>query len=132
MTFQLRISLDKYEQRFIMTRQPSGLPGETTECLITGWAWRQITDSPGFPKVIAIPENGPVHRIAEVPGMGKGMFATRKLFVGDLVLDERPLLVAPTYIPVSLHQQEMHLRRLFSRMPAEDQQAYMELQNRYE
>lgn len=130
-TLRICVFPDDYEHRLIMTRQPC-LPNGTTECLITGWVWRQITNTPGFPKSIEIPENGPAHRISEVPGMGKAMFATRKLSAGDLVLDERPLLVCPAYIPgASLREQEKILKLLFDRMRPEDQQAYMELPNRH-
>lgn len=136
------------DDNLVMTRQPASA-NATTECLVSGWVKRQIVETPGFPKSLAVPASGPVHRIAEVPGMGKGMFATRKLSAGDLILDERPLLMSPVAIPVafdevpehftteqvkqaSLHEQEKLLEILFHRMSDENQQAYMELANSHQ
>ncbi len=44
-----------------------------------------------------------VYRISSSPGHGLGMFATRKIKMGDLIVDERPLMVvslSPNGVPV--------------------------------
>ncbi len=72
------------------------------------------------------------------------MFATRDFNTGDLIVNERPLMVVPR-IPVGVltdegvldeqanktifHQAEKVMRPIFERMREEDKKAFMELHN---
>ncbi|KAF9003376.1 hypothetical protein BDQ17DRAFT_1356097 [Cyathus striatus] len=83
-----------------------------------------------------------MYRIGTTPDMGKGMFATRCLLIGDLITSERPLLIAPILInrsdaldndkstPVSLGPLfEDMLKKLFDRMSPTQQAAFNQLAN---
>ncbi|KAF8998083.1 hypothetical protein BDQ17DRAFT_1362401 [Cyathus striatus] len=63
-----------------------------TECLLTPRVVSKILKTPGFPAPIKH-NSTPAYRISETNCMGLGMFATRALNTGDLIIAERPLLV---------------------------------------
>lgn len=48
------------------------------------------TDNQDIVKSVELP-----YRIAPIPGKGLGLIATRKIFRGDLIVEERPVLTAP-------------------------------------
>ncbi|THV07611.1 SET domain-containing protein [Dendrothele bispora CBS 962.96] len=145
---------DHDDLEWIISRQPSTEPDATVsqypdgwaECLITGRAKRAIVSFPGFPE--ALPHSDPTrpkpYELRESPGKGMGMFATRDIEYGELILAERPLLVVPaafTMITVPLHfteaqrhqavlnQTEQMLEKIVDRMPEETKQAYQQLYN---
>ncbi|KAF8990517.1 hypothetical protein BDQ17DRAFT_1333435 [Cyathus striatus] len=96
----------------------------------------------------------PAYEIRETPSMGQGMFATRPLQIGDLILVERPLMVLPVCMDDSAVEEcprmlrellkegrdtksiaapagliEPMLELMFNRMSKENQEAFMELAN---
>ncbi|KIK69294.1 hypothetical protein GYMLUDRAFT_152915 [Collybiopsis luxurians FD-317 M1] len=127
-------------------------PGGWTECFVSGHVKRQIYSTPGFPKIPVPPTGGsPPYRISPAGTKGLGMFATRLIRGGDVILDERPLLVVPitiagfkgdvkTFMSLTREKQMQLLRQewaenmkvAFDRMPEENQKAFMELYNSHE
>ncbi|KAF9062763.1 hypothetical protein BDP27DRAFT_1481567 [Rhodocollybia butyracea] len=71
--------------------------GGQTECWITVHAMRIVLATPGFPIPPLLPRGGfKIHRIASPGGKkGLGMFPARHIKAGELIIDERPLLVVP-------------------------------------
>ncbi|KAE9409002.1 hypothetical protein BT96DRAFT_1095462 [Gymnopus androsaceus JB14] len=78
---------------------------------------------------------------------GLGMFATRLIRAGDLIIDERPMFNAGSaYDPktslldftpeeqrrIVLHEQEKVVQMAFDRMPPENQKAFMTMANSHE
>lgn len=102
---------------------------------------------PGFPTSLPRPTNPIPYEVRAAPGMGLGLYATRNIRSGELVIAERPLLlVSPMmglegrghipatasleeYKQVLLAEKEQVLRFLFDRMLPEDQTAFMALAN---
>ncbi len=80
----------------LSTRIPPSLilPGGWTECIISAPLKSTILSTPDYPLYIKQPDT-PAHRISESPGKGLGMFATRKIAVGALILAERALMISP-------------------------------------
>ncbi|KAF5376403.1 hypothetical protein D9615_008618 [Tricholomella constricta] len=73
-------------------------PDNWTECLFLGGKQkREIVSTPGFPSPIPRPPQIR-HRI-KPSRFGIGMFATRNIKMGDLIVSERPLLVSPSALP---------------------------------
>lgn len=80
--------------------------------------------------------------------MGKGMFATRDFKRGDLIIDERPILITPKAVPVipitpahytleqalqvQIHEYEKLLKALVNRLRADKKAAFMSLANSHE
>ncbi|KAL1713337.1 hypothetical protein EV715DRAFT_296216 [Schizophyllum commune] len=103
---------------------------------------------------VSLPRNStPAYRIGPVPGKGLGMIATRDLQTGDLIVAERPLVMAPKGIQISKEEfpdgvsamatvkeymearmiaSERHFETLLSRMTPERRAAYEGLVNRHE
>ncbi|KAL1717201.1 hypothetical protein EV715DRAFT_264817 [Schizophyllum commune] len=103
---------------------------------------------------IVLPRNEtPAYRIAPAEGKGLGMFAARDLQTGDLILAERPLIMAPVRLPPSpedfpdgmppsvtkrelsqaqFKSLERYLKTLLERMPPERSSAYRALKNIHE
>ncbi|KAK0433555.1 hypothetical protein EV421DRAFT_2063169 [Armillaria borealis] len=120
-------------------------PGGWTECIISAPLKNTILATPGYPLYIKQPDT-PAHRISESPGKGLGMFATRKIAVGALILAERALMISPGGArgvtpdllreypgeqakQVLLFEWERQLDLAFKRMPKEHQTAFMALHN---
>ncbi|KIK59025.1 hypothetical protein GYMLUDRAFT_202001 [Collybiopsis luxurians FD-317 M1] len=129
-------------------------PGGWTECCISGHVKRVIYETPGFPRVPLSPPNGKSYRIGKADGKGLGMFATRPIRAGDLILDERPLLVCPNGLTIGsllsldildttalsdeqqrqiiLHEWGKHIKIACDRMLPGNRKAFMELFNSHE
>ncbi|PBK71608.1 SET domain-containing protein [Armillaria solidipes] len=120
-------------------------PGGGTQCLVTDDLLQRLVRTPGgCPQPIKDSDLGGNYRISPTPGKGLGMFATRDFNTGDLIVNERPLMVVPR-IPVGvltdegvldekatktiLHQAEKVMCPIFKRMREEDKKAFMELHN---
>ncbi|KAL0959203.1 hypothetical protein HGRIS_014482 [Hohenbuehelia grisea] len=140
----------------VITTQPytaigakfADVPGGFTKCLLSGHARRLILRAPGFPRPPPQPKNGLPFRVMEIPGKGLGVVATQDLKAGDLILSERPILVAGSSSAllnppmqklsgltheqirqVLLYEMEKLLEQLFAQLPEEQQKAYMALHN---
>ncbi|KAJ7492229.1 hypothetical protein FB451DRAFT_1551635 [Mycena latifolia] len=100
-------------------------PGEpVSECLFYPGCKEALLDLPGFPQPLMHPAT-PTFRIAATPGQGTGLFSTRALKMGDLILSERPLFVVPRvpYTP----DVEKYFQLSVSRMRPAAKSAFMTL-----
>ncbi|KAK7049240.1 Tryptophan--tRNA ligase, mitochondrial [Paramarasmius palmivorus] len=139
--------------QMVYTTQPSifldttleKYPDGWTECLISGYAKREITETPGFPQPIARPPETR-HRITECEnGEGLGMFAAVDMKMGDLILSERAFMISPVAARVTikcptrfteeqkrqalLHEREKQVQMMFDRMPQDFQRDFLALYN---
>ncbi|KAE9407352.1 SET domain-containing protein [Gymnopus androsaceus JB14] len=128
------------------------VPAVNTECLVSGHVKRMIYDTSAFPVLPLPPTRGKAYRIGEAGAKGLGMFSTRLIRAGDLIIDERPMTFSPANnagsfvnpkIPnshytlaqhkqVIQHETEKSRKLLFDRLPLEYQKAFMELANSHE
>ena len=69
----------------------------------------------------------PCYRILPIPGKGQGMVATRKLYPGEVVMTERPLLVVPDTIFRDYSRVETFIERRINRMSCEDRDRFLGL-----
>ncbi|KAJ3784050.1 hypothetical protein GGU10DRAFT_294936 [Lentinula aff. detonsa] len=126
------------------------VPGGWTECFVSGHVKRMIYSTPGFPRLPLRPTGGKAYRIINAGDKGLGMFATRLIRTGDVIADERPMLVGPIVNPVNtaklsgeiiekysteqlkqiaLHEAGEAVKLAFDRLPPEYKRAFMELYN---
>ncbi|KAJ7886625.1 hypothetical protein B0H14DRAFT_2498516 [Mycena olivaceomarginata] len=127
-----------------MTATLAEYPEGWTECLLHADVKALVVGTPGFPRSLAHPATLN-YRIGPSESKGQGMFSTRKLDAGDLVLVERPLTVSPSAMSIEvhfptdftaeqkmqayLHECEKMWRFLFERMHPDNQSAFMALAN---
>lgn len=120
-------------------------PNSWTECILRGFTKRTILSTPGYPQPLIKPPTS-CYRIGPSEN-GLGMFATRDIFIGDLIVAERPLMVTPRglRLPTSIgfpadftaeqrrqaaiFEWEKLLQASFDRMEPENQAAFMALAN---
>ncbi|KAF9078722.1 hypothetical protein BDP27DRAFT_1196823, partial [Rhodocollybia butyracea] len=96
-------TMDYPSKQYIYTTVPpiplgtkySDFPGGYSECWISGHVKRAIYATPNFPTLPLRPTGGKAYRLAKAGNKGFGMFATRLIRAGDLIIDERPLIVVP-------------------------------------
>ncbi|KAF8178631.1 hypothetical protein K438DRAFT_1268728 [Mycena galopus ATCC 62051] len=141
---------DGYKSEFITDMLYTTLPqaagqtaGEpTTECLFFPGSKEVFTNLSGYPKPLKQPATA-AFRTGVVPGKGMGLFSTRALKMGDLILTERPLLLAPVgtvlpyppgftpaqYLQLCLNEKEKALEKSVDRMNQESKAAFMALAN---
>ncbi|KAJ7125164.1 hypothetical protein C8R44DRAFT_914822 [Mycena epipterygia] len=128
----------------ICTTLPLGAkPDEpVTECFFFHGSKEVLTSLPGFPKPLTHPTT-PAFCMAPTPGKGTGLFSTRALKTGDLILSERPLFVTARgvvvpcpegftheqHVQYSLNELEKYMALSVSRMRPEDKAALMALAN---
>lgn len=122
-------------RHYLLTRNPPAATGKF-----------KIVTYPGFPKSLPHPRDPIPCEVLPVPGMGLGLYATRDIEAGELVVAERPLmLVSPVLQDSGAYQEtsltidqlaqgmvadtERYLDIVFQRMPPENQAAFMELAN---
>ncbi|KAJ7782629.1 hypothetical protein B0H16DRAFT_1446935 [Mycena metata] len=119
-------------------------PDNWTSCLLQVATKAQIVDTPGFPRPLLHPPK-PRYHIGPTPNMGLAAFSSCALKMGDLILSERALLIAPAHLfaednfpedftDAQLHQAvfaqaEARLQVAYDRMLPENQKAYMALAN---
>ena len=97
---------------------------------------KTILSIPKFPLPMPKPKQTN-HQILPTSTMGFGVFATRDLEIGDLILAERPLIVIPRLAcPATQGQAETrylsldnYIEPCFEKLTPEDQAAYHELSN---
>lgn len=119
-------------------------PDGHTEWLVKGNTKKKVLQTPGHPK--PIPKTRRVKFVIKPTAtMGMGMFATRDIPYGELILSERPLLVFPRSLnlgykapahysleqfhKVVLMETEKKLELMLARMKEEDRNAYIDLSN---
>ncbi|PBK71606.1 SET domain-containing protein [Armillaria solidipes] len=72
-----------------------------SQCLLTNWVKQRLEHIPGFPRPVK--ETGGAYRISSTLHTGLGMFAARRFKMGDLIADERPLMVFPIGPPTDVN-----------------------------
>ncbi|KAF9060721.1 hypothetical protein BDP27DRAFT_1183377, partial [Rhodocollybia butyracea] len=127
----------------------SDFPGGYSGCWISRHVKRTIEATPNFPTPPLVPTGGKVYRIANAGEKGLGMFATRLIHAGDLIIDEWPLIVVPTsnlalkglldplmikYKPeqwkqITLHENNRGMELAYNRLDPERKKAFMVLFN---
>ncbi|KAF7297914.1 SET domain-containing protein [Mycena chlorophos] len=114
-----------------------------TECILFKGSKELLLSTPGFPQPLPPLSINPAFRVGPVPGKGLGLFATRSLKQGDLILTERPLLILPATVhcpfPTDLtgeqilqHQlndREQFVEPVIERMTEERRDAFFRLHN---
>ncbi|KAJ6491765.1 hypothetical protein C8R47DRAFT_1121704 [Mycena vitilis] len=113
-----------------------------TECLFFPGSKEVFTGIPGFPHPMVQPA-APAFKLDKVPGKGMGLFATRALPAGELILSERPLFLSPVgfevlarpnfnfaqYTQRLLMESEKSVAMSVDRMRPESKAAFMALAN---
>ncbi|KAJ7686584.1 hypothetical protein B0H17DRAFT_1181185 [Mycena rosella] len=140
---------------FLYTTQPSvsmdatlaSFPDGWTECLLYADAKALLLSTPGFPSPLIRPSSRS-YRLASSPSKGLGLFSTRKIRAGELILSERPLTVTPSSFgnkirfmreftehekfQAQLYEWEQTLKILFDRLCPEYKTAFMALANSHQ
>ena len=106
------------------------LKGGATQCILYPGLKERILSQPGFPQPVPAPTS-PAHRLGPAPGAGIGMYATRAIAAGELILSERPLLVAPGAYRSQLQRNDT-IAEALARMSHDDRAAYTALSNAYD
>ncbi|KAJ3993846.1 hypothetical protein F5050DRAFT_1677536 [Lentinula boryana] len=153
--------LDYELHELICTTQPAQLTNATretnpdgwTECLLTGLMKQTILETPLFPQQLSQP-NHSRHRVGEASHKSTtlkplpGLYATKELDMGDLILSERPVLIMPVMmrvgeifyqtlsqltqrerLDVARNQWQKALETLFARLSKEDQEEFWKLRD---
>ncbi|KAF7289312.1 Aldehyde dehydrogenase [Mycena indigotica] len=114
-----------------------------TECVLLPESKDIILKTPGFPKPLPPMPTCPAFRVARSPGKGMGLFSTRNIKQGEIILYERPLLITPAAVratapehfsPAQVVQHSLNtFERIaevsVNRMTEERQAAFMSLHN---
>jgi hypothetical protein len=140
---------DDEDERFIYTSIPAQTPGtvfkhaaDASECYINEKLATRLTQTPGFPLRIPVPES-PFIRVSRTASRGFGVFATRSMRPGEIIHAERPIIVSPSIIstptPSSLSLPEQYnavsrerriiMQSLLMRSSRQKQEAYHKLFN---
>ncbi|PBK84787.1 hypothetical protein ARMGADRAFT_1088233 [Armillaria gallica] len=116
-----------------------------SQCLLTNYLKRRLEHIPEFPRPVKM-MGDKAYRISPTLHRGLGMFAVRQFKTGDLVTDERPLMVFPVgpltdfdlttakvpgenRIRLTLKSSDDILSSIFERVSEESRDAFMGLQN---
>ncbi|KAJ7099538.1 hypothetical protein B0H15DRAFT_551011 [Mycena belliarum] len=126
------------------TRLPidAGPDEPVSECLFFPGSKEVLMKLRGFPQPLLRP-TAPTFRVTDIPGKGKGAFSTRVLKMGDLILNERPLLISARgvsashpeglteaqYFQHSLNTLEEYVEIAIKRMRPANKAAFMALTN---
>jgi hypothetical protein len=66
---------------------------------VHGSTKKKILNIPGYPQPVPkSPGSMKSHVVKSTPTMGKGIFATRDILMGEIIFAERPLLIMPCAI----------------------------------
>ncbi|KAF7289257.1 Aldehyde dehydrogenase [Mycena indigotica] len=128
----------------IWTTLPRVHDEPNTECLFLRGSEQIITGTPGFPRGLPPASSPPAFRRGHSPGKGLGLFSTRPIKQGDIILWERPLLIAPAGVPTkklppdcseaqraqhNLNEYERYIAIAVNRMTEDRRVAFMGLHN---
>lgn len=69
----------------------------------------------------------PAFKIVQIPCKGSGMIATRKLYPGDIILAEKPVIIVPDAIFSDVEKCEDFLERNINKLNSEDRELMMTL-----
>lgn len=108
-------------------------------------AKHKIVTYPGFPSKLPRPTDPIPYEVRSAPGMGLGLYGTRNIRSGELIIAERPLVLVSAQLKASrrsnfsltleqcmqiaLAEKEQEVRILVDRMLPEDQAEFMALAN---
>ena len=67
------------------------------------------------------------YKILSIPGKGNGMIATRKLYPGEVIISETPLLVIPEKTFDNADKLESYLERQINKLSSEDRNKFFDL-----
>ena len=143
-------SKDSLPEDIVMTTMPPtrilGDPHNRTEWIARNATMVKVLSTPGFPWPVPKPDRLS-YVVKETEKMGKGVFATRNIRFGELIVAERPLIVVPANINIlkfdpPVHYTKEQQQRIIlmewekkleivveERMKEEDRKAFKELQN---
>lgn len=107
------------------TRAPGDTSNQTTEWITTSAAKLKVLEISGFPQPVPKPAQLNFV-IKETEKMGKGMFATRDINLGELVFAERPLSITPFRFDFD------RVNRLFRFVGKQRRTIFTEIENIYE
>nr|GAT56209.1 predicted protein [Mycena chlorophos] len=130
--------LPSHEAPIICTLPPNCGPNEpVTTCLIWPSTKELILSTLGFPQAPRPPPTEPAYRLGDSPGKGLGLFATRALKQGDLILNERALLLTTLAPPYRRYQHghtqfEQYMEVVVAHMPPGNKEALMTLTNNHD
>lgn len=123
-------------------------PDEQSQWITRASTKARLVQTQGYPQSLPRPRGPDPCVVVKTPTMGLGVFATRDLRVGELIICERPLLVIPVTFPVptviparytsgqllsiAMYEWEKNfLETAFSKMTAGNQKAYKNLMNKH-
>jgi len=67
------------------------------------------------------------YKILSIPGKGNGMIATRKLYPGEVIISETPLLVIPEKTFDNADKLESYLERQINKLSSDDRNKFFDL-----
>ncbi|KAJ7772071.1 hypothetical protein DFH07DRAFT_734269 [Mycena maculata] len=130
-----------------MDATPAAFSDGWTECLLYPDVKALILTTPGFPSPLFRPSSRG-YRLGPSPNKGRGLFTTRKISAGDLVLSERPLTLTPAWISTrvrylkeltaeekvqtQIYEWEQTFKVLFDRLHPDYRTAFMALANSHQ
>lgn len=144
---------DHAENMLIVTTIPSRVVGKPcdpdghSEWLIYGPTKKKVLNTPGYPQPVPrSPGNTKSYVVKSTPTMGKGVFATCDISMGEIIFAERPLLVAPRalipatdmdlssytvedYSKIVMYEREQQLEVAVGRMDPDTKSRLMALMN---
>lgn len=121
-------------------------PDGHSEWIVNGTTKNKVINAPGYPQPVPKSPKGKSYEIKSTPTMGKGVFATRDIPMGEIIFAERPLIVSPRalkpiskvnpndysladYTKILMFEREQQLEMAASRMEPETRARLMALQN---
>ena len=69
----------------------------------------------------------PCYEVVSIPGKGRGMIATKKLYPGDIVISETPMIIVPDKVFDDAERMEGFLERKINAMNQEDRTRFMDM-----
>ena len=120
-------------------------PDEQSQWITRASTKARLVQTQGYPQALHRLHGPDPCVVVKTPTMGFGMFATRNIRLGELIIRERPLLVMPVGLPiptvpahytsvqtlsVAMYEWEKNFLEIaLSKMTAGNQKAYMDLAN---
>lgn len=106
----------------VVTAIPQPVPNDETQSqwIVNGSTKGKVLNAPGYPARVPTPRRPDLYQVRSTPDMGVGLFAKRNIKRGDLIVAERPLLVAPHAMKLSSsvvldHYTEHQIRQIMMR-----------------
>ncbi len=123
----------QFRSYILCTKPPSGAVEDgSSECFMSNRALSKIDENKdrGYPHELLHPLDGPSYKIGPVDSKGLGLYATRDIGLGSLIMTERALMITPVLkqssTPVLTEEQ---LGTCLRRMDESSQQSFRSLTN---